>query len=70
MNITDADGLWRLTDGRIENRKNGEVRRVSDMPPGNVIAYMDYNVFIRKCGVAFESGKWPMTHWKSGKISY
>ena len=59
MNITDADGLWRITSGEIENRTTGEVRRVVNLPSGNAIAYMPYSTFLRKCQIAFDTGEWP-----------
>lgn len=69
MDITDKDGLWRITDGHITNRTTNEMRPVKNIPRGNEIAYMDYDKFMRKCGIAFNTGKWPPTHWKSGKIT-
>lgn len=69
MNITDEDGNWRLTPGQIENRKTGEVRRISEMPSASRLAMMRYDTFLRKCRVAFETGAWPKTHWASGRVT-
>lgn len=59
MDITDADGLWRVTYHHIENRKTNELRRVKDIPSTDALAYMPYETFLRKCEVAFNTGKWP-----------
>lgn len=69
MNITDQDGLWKITDGCITNRTTNELRRVKNIPSGHEIAYMDYKKFLRKCEIAFNTGEWPQTHWKSGRIT-
>ena len=69
MNITDVDGKWKLADGGITNRKTNEYRRLAQMPSANVIAFMNYNTFMRKCQVAFDTGSWPKTSWKSGRVT-
>lgn len=68
MNITDADGLWRLTPGKIENRKTGEVHNM-DKRDASHITSMPYGEFLRKCAVAFHTGVWPKTYWSSGRIT-
>lgn len=70
MNITDADGKYKLTHGHITNLATGETKAVRNMPDASTIAHMDYNTYIRKCGIAFNSSEWPMTNWSSGRISY
>jgi hypothetical protein len=67
MNITDKDGLWRLSDGGITSLKTGEFKLIKDLPHADALAYMDYAKYMRKCRVAFETGQWPMTHWASGR---
>ena len=69
MNITDKDGLYKLTVGHITDLQTNETRPVSNMPSANAIAYMDYDTYIRKCGEAFHSGEWPITHWASGRAT-
>jgi len=59
MSITDKDGLWRLTDRCIENRRTGEVKVVHNMPSANSIALMAYSAYLRGCQVAFQTGEWP-----------
>lgn len=60
MNITDADGLWRITDGQIESRKTGKVRQVGGIP-ANSLASMDYRAFLHGCNIGFNTGHWPGT---------
>jgi hypothetical protein len=69
MDITDKDGLWRITDGQIENRKTGEVRKLKNTPNAHDIAFMSYDLFMSKCSTAFTTGEWPKTHWASGNIT-
>lgn len=68
MNITDQDGLWRLTDNCITELATGNSRSVV-LPSAFVLGSMDYSVYLRKCRVAFNTGVWPKTHWKSGRIT-
>jgi len=69
MNITDADGKWKLEHGWITNRKTGEIRRVQHTPSANTIACMPYKRYMQKCQIAFDTGAWPKTNWKSGLIT-
>ncbi len=69
MDITDKDGLWRLTHGHIENRKTKEIKAIKDMPTADSIACMPYKSYLRKCSIAFATGEWPKTYWKSGRIT-
>jgi hypothetical protein len=62
MNVTDKDGLWRVTQGFIENRKTGEIRTLEHTPSANALAYMNYDKFLAKCQIAFNIGTWPVTH--------
>lgn len=59
MDITDADGLWRITDRQIENRKTGEIKRLNRTPSANTIAHMPHKKFLSECAIAFATGKWP-----------
>jgi hypothetical protein len=70
MNITSEDGNWKLEIGFIINQITGEKRRLQNTPSANAVAYMDYDKFLCKCQIAFDMGTWPMTHWKSGRITY
>ena len=69
MNITDGDGLWRITPHQIENRKTGEIKRLTITPSADRIAYMNYELFLRKCAEAFRTGVWPKTNWASGRVT-
>ena len=69
MDITDKEGLWSKNHGQITNRKTKLYKAASNIPGGNTLAYMDYDTFIRKCGIAFNTGEWPQTHWKSDRIT-
>lgn len=66
IDITEKSGTWRLTSRQIENRKTGEVRRLTRTPCTNTVAMMPCAEFIRKCAQAFESGEWPQTRITSG----
>lgn len=70
MNVTEASGKWRLTDHHIENRETGEIKKIKNPPSASAVAHMDLAKFQRKCNSAFITGEWPMTHWKSGRVTY
>jgi hypothetical protein len=59
MDITDKDNLWRITYHSITNLITNEVRLVKNIPKGSTISYMNYNLFIRSCEIAFNTGEWP-----------
>ncbi len=65
MDITDADGLWRINIRQITNLKTGEVRPLKETPSAGAITFMPYDKFLRKCATAFATGVWPKTYWKS-----
>lgn len=69
MDITDADGKWRIRTGSIENRETGEVRQLKETPKAGTLAYMSYDKFMRKCQVAFNTGVWPKSYWSSGRVT-
>lgn len=59
MDITDADGLWRIRDRAIEHRRTGAIQIVENIPTSNVLACMNYKKYLSKCLIAFHTGKWP-----------
>ena len=69
MNIADANGLWRITPYQIENRKTGEIKRLTTTPSAGRISGMNYASFLQKCATAFRTGIWPKTYWSSGRIT-
>jgi hypothetical protein len=64
MDITDKDGLWKVTETTITNRITNEVRIVKNIPQASTIAFMDYTTFLRRCEIGFNTGSWPVKHWK------
>ena len=59
MNITVDK--WKLEPGIITDRDSGECRSVSGLPPASTISNMRYDVCVKKCAIAFNTGKCPMT---------
>ena len=59
MNITDKDGLWKIEYRSITNLKTNELRSVTNIPTASTISYMNYNLFLRNCQIAFDTGRWP-----------
>jgi hypothetical protein len=70
VDITDKYGKWRLTYCQIEKLETGEIRRLKQMPCTNTIAVMPLAEYMRKMEIAFNTGEWPMTEWKSGVFTY
>lgn len=59
LDVTDAKGRWRLTDGQVENRKTGQIRLVTGIRFSDVACDHE-EVFARKCQTAYDTGQWPV----------